>query len=582
MHPCCNVLFSVLDSSVSTIEIAMWKRYLTEAQERREWGNNYFHEDDFLCAISSYSAGLLDLDRAEERLTDGTHNWGGRDGPLDSIRSFRLILHSNLAESYLMLGMGRKAKEHCDLALTIDNENDAVHERLRHANLLRSYSDELSAKVYEKIDHLNSAKDSGDFASMVDATRELSEISPIGSGKMDTHLKVKIILERAEIEIVLAKALLEDNFSRFRNKVSVASAVSHLDRCGDLCSEAVSLCEPFFIGIGGIGFDVSDTSDGLGASCLATILHAESSFKCGRALMTKEMIRSQISLSTYISTIKSLSDDDRASLYGRLAGTRELLIKGREAVQKFDHGGGFRYDEVPVHLHGRILRCKVEILLKLVVVEWIGLNVENVTECVKSIGTTLGTVTKNVGSNHITKMCKDVSNTCRRLFDGSAEAVHFPIVSTLLSTCIHGYNVVGNLEMEIKMLRALIRARRRCWMSQPLPKYTPRSDEDAEDDKRNILSLVEALKKTGREVDLKCPICMESLLEMEGAVVNPLRCDHMFHNHCCQRYCGSKISTEDMAHALLGHRIIKQLPCPVCRQQRSMRVMRDGSFIEEV
>ena len=168
--------------------------------------------------------------------------------------------------------------------------------------------------------------------------------------------------------------------------------------------------------------------------------------------------------------------------------------------------------------------------------------------------------------DHVNEMCEAVSSTCKKLFDGSAEAVHFSMMSTLLSACIHGYNVAGNSEMEIEMLRTLIRARRRCWMSQPLPKYTPRSDEDAEDDKSNILSLVEALKQTGREVDLKCPICMESLLGVEGAVVNPLSCDHMFHNHCCQQYCGSKISTEDMAQALLGHRIIKQMPCPVCRQ----------------
>ena len=271
-----------------------WKGYLKAAQEWKEWGNKLFHEDDFVFAISGYKSGLLDLDRAEEHLrTRGAHKSGVGESHLISIRSFRLTLHSNLAESYLMLGMGRKAKEHCDLALTIDDENDAVHERLLHADLLCRYSDELSAKVCDKIERTNLAKDSGDFAAMVDITRELSEISPIGSGKMDNHLKVKIILERAEIEIILAKALWKDNHSQFfPNKISSASATSHLDRCVDLCREAYALTRPFLTD-SGTGFDVSDTSDNGHEACfLPHILHAEMNYKRSRALMIKEMIRS--------------------------------------------------------------------------------------------------------------------------------------------------------------------------------------------------------------------------------------------------------------------------------------------------
>lgn len=555
---------------------ATWEEYLETAHRRREEGNKLFHEDSFDGAIYMYIDGLWHLNRAEEKLTNDGSN--GNIGVLDSIRSLQLTMHSNSAECYLMLGMGMKAKEHCTLALTIDEENDAVHERLSHANRLCRYYDELLAQVYEKLDRLHSAKDSVDFDAMVNATRELSKISPIGSGKLDSHLKVKIIMKRAEIEIILAKALWKDNYSRCPNKVSSASAASHLDRSFELCAEAAALCEPFLCG-GAIGFDVSEKSDNGHEACfLPNILHAELSYKQGRSLMIKELIRSQINLSTYILTIKSWSDDERASLYNRLAETRRILLAGVDRLQS-----SLDYFQSQHDLHGRMLRGMVEIHLRLLVIEWIGLNLEDMSQCVKSIESTFESVTlKKMDGDHINKMCEAVSKTCRSLFNGSADAVHFPIMSSLLSACIHGYNAAGNSEMEIGMLRTLIQARRRSWMSRPLSRYAPASDEDAKDDKKIILSLVEALKQNGREVDLKCPICMEPLLEVEGAVVNPLSCDHLFHNHCCQRYCGSKISTEDMAQALLGQRIIKQIPCPVCRQQRSMRVMRDGSFIEEV
>ena len=560
---------------------ATWEEYLGKAHKRREEGNRLFHKKGRISidgAIYMYTDGLWLLNRAEEKLPDDECISNGINNHQSSIRSLQLTMHSNLAECYLTLGMGMKAKEQCDLALTIDEEDDTVHERLSHANRLCKYYDEVLAQVDEKLDRLHSAKDSVDFTAMVDITRELSEFSRIGSGKLDSHLKVKIILERAEIEIILAKALWKDNYSQLPNKISSASATSHLDRCVDLCREAYALTRPFLTD-SGTGFDVSDTSDNGHEACfLPYILHAEMNYKRSRALMIKEMIRSQINLSTYIPKIKSWSDDDRASFYNRLAVTRMLLLEGVDLLQFSSNYCETRHD-----LHGRMLRCKVESLLRLVVVEWIGMNMEGMNEYVKSLRTTFEAVTlKKIDGDQVNKMCEVVSNTSRKLFDGSAEAVHFSMMSTLLSACIHGYNVAGNSEMEIEMLRTLIRARRRCWISQPLPKYTPRSDEDAEDDKSNILSLVEALKQTGREVDLKCPICMESLLGVEGAVVNPLSCDHMFHNHCCQQYCGSKTSTEDMAQALLGHRIIKQMPCPVCRQQKLMRVMRDGSFIEEV
>ena len=127
-----------------------------------------------------------------------------------------------------------------------------------------------------------------------------------------------------------------------------------------------------------------------------------------------------------------------------------------------------------------VLSCMVDIRLRLVVVEWIGLNLEDVRQYVNSIKSTFETVTlKKMDCDHVNKMCEAVSSTCRKLFNGSTEVVHFPMISTLLSACIRGYNIAGNSEMEIEMLRTLIRARRLSWMSRPLPTYTPRSDEDA-------------------------------------------------------------------------------------------------------
>lgn len=457
-----------------------WEECLETAHKRREEGNKLFHEDSFDGAIYMYIDGLWHLNNAEEKLANDGYISNGNSEDLDSIRSLQLTMHSNSAECYLMLGMGIKAKEHCTLALTIDEENDTIHERLSHANRLCRYYDELLAQVYEKLDRLHAAKDSLDFAAMVNAIRELSEISPIGSGKLDSHLKVKIILERAEIEIILAKALWRDNYAQCPNKISVASAASHLDRSVDLCAEAAALCRPFLRG-GGIGFDVSDKSDdGHEASFLPNILHAELKCKQARALMIKEMIRSQINLSAYISTIKLWNDDERASLYDRLAETRSILLAGVDLLQS-----SLNYFETRHDLYGRMLRCLVDIRLRLVVVEWIGLNLKDVKQCVDSINSTFVTVSlKKMDCDHISKMCEAVSSTCRKLFNGSAEAVHFPMISTLLSACIRGYNIAGNSEMEIEMLRTLIRARRLSWMSRPLPTYTPRSDEDAGDDRR--------------------------------------------------------------------------------------------------
>ena len=227
---------------------AAWEEYFETAHKRREEGNKLFHEDSFDGAIHVYIDGPWHLNRAEEKLANDGYISDGNNGVLDSIRSLQLTMHSNSAECYLMLGMGIKAKEHCTLALTIDEENDTVHERPNHANRLCRYYDELLAQVYEKLDRLHSAKDSVDFAAMVNATRELSEISPIGSGKLDSHLKVKIILERAEIEIILAKALCRDNYAQCPNKISIASAAGHLDRSVELCSEAAALCRPFLKG----------------------------------------------------------------------------------------------------------------------------------------------------------------------------------------------------------------------------------------------------------------------------------------------------------------------------------------------
>ena len=65
--------------------------------------------------------------------------------------------------------------------------------------------------------------------------------------------------------------------------------------------------------------------------------------------MIKEMIRSQINLSTYIPTIKLWSDDERASLYNRLAETKRILLAGVDLLQS-----SLNYFETRHDLHGRV------------------------------------------------------------------------------------------------------------------------------------------------------------------------------------------------------------------------------------
>mmetsp|Transcript_31796 Transcript_31796/g.93362 ORF Transcript_31796/g.93362 Transcript_31796/m.93362 type:complete len:558 (-) Transcript_31796:2502-4175(-) len=553
----------------------VWEEDLSMADEMRGEGNACFRGDDLSGAVLRYTEGVKSLNRVEATLLDTTYLTvdNNEDNTFDYMRSLRLVLHSNLAETYLRLGMGYKAKEHCHLALTIDEEDDAVHERLRHATLSCEHYSEISAKVFEKVERMDSAKDTGNLVVMVDVARELFRMTKANTGKMDAHLRVKTILGQADSEIILAKALLKESHAVFNNGASSVSAISHFDRCSDLCCEAASLCATY-CDDKVFGFDASDTSAmGCNSRWRANILNAEANFKHSRALMMKEMARSKISLSNYIPTLKSWNDDDRAGLYSRLASAREHLFTGRGALKSL-----LGSEEVLSCLKERKMHLEIEILRRLVLVDWIGLQLQCVKEYAKAVETTFeAMLTQEMNGGEVNNVCAAISRTYESLFD-TGEPVLFPIVSSLLSACIHGYKIAGNNQMQIDTLRLLIGARRKCWMSRALPSYSPTSETDASEDKTNITQLIDALKKTGREVGEECPICYESLVG--SGVVNPLGCDHIFHNHCCQRYFAGKVSSTDMTQALLGHQPLKQLPCPVCRQQHFMKIMGDGSFME--
>ena len=158
----------------------------------------------------------------------------------------------------------------------------------------------------------------------------------------------------------------------------------------------------------------------------------------------------------------------------------------------------------------------------------------------------------------------------------------FPVAKHLMSACIHAYMISGSTEKRIDMLRRLLKARRLYWISQAVPSYASTSADDASEDNTNIVQLIEALQKTGRDVGNECAICFEPLVGSEGGVVKALSCDHLFHHSCCQRYytCSGKVSERDLSRARTDQHVTKELPCPTCRKMHRMRILRDGSVSE--
>ena len=311
----------------------------------------------------------------------------------------------------------------------------------------------------------------------------------------------------------------------------------------------------------------------------ANLLCAKAELKHSKALMSIQLIESSLCPLTYVSTLATWNDDGRATLHGSLSSAKQHLLTGLDVIQSLD-----RADKVPASLKGQQLSFEVEILLQLLSIEWIGLELRNAklhaAEIEKATKAVLRPGT-DIKERWAVAVCDAIKQSQKSMFP-SNERTTFPVAKHLLSACIHAYMISGATEMQIDMLRQLLRARRLYWISQAVPSYASTSADDASEDNGNILQLIEALKKTGRDVGNECAICFEPLIGSEGGVVKALSCDHFFHHSCCQRYytCSGKVSESDLSRARTDQHVMRKLPCPTCRKMHKMRILRDGSVSE--
>ena len=98
---------------------------LYRAHRLREGANEAFNQDDFATSLKLYYDGLASLNQVDVMIA--------KRSVVKSLGSLRVTLHSNLAETYLRLGMGYMANNHCNIALGIDKADPCVPVRLRHA-----------------------------------------------------------------------------------------------------------------------------------------------------------------------------------------------------------------------------------------------------------------------------------------------------------------------------------------------------------------------------------------------------------------------------------------------------------------
>ena len=535
------------------------------AQRLREEANEAFNQDDFATGLKLYTDGLDALNR------DGSGNYLTDS----SIRSLRLTLHSNLAETYLRLGMGHMARDHCSLALTIDENDRAVHERLRHAERMAKHHHSVVGKVNEKIGSLETAKNAKWLSAMVEVAKELADL--VQSDDLDPHLTVKCWLSAAESDMVLANSLLQE--APKGKAAKIAARIQYIKCCG-LYEEASSTCMPYCDPTGAFGFDGSDTSAMACASrWRANLLCAKAELKHSKALISIPLIESSLCPLTYAATLSSWDENGRTTLHGSLSSAKQHLMTGLDIIQSLD-----RADKVPASLKGRQLSFEVETLLQLLSIEWIGLELRNAKVHAAAIEKTAKAVLRPgtaIKERWAIAVCDVIKQSQESLFP-SNERTMFPVAKHLLSACIHAYMISGATEMQIDMLRKLLKARRLYWISQAVPSYASTSADDASEDNANILQLIEALRKTGRDVGNECAICFEPLVGSEGGVVKALSCDHLFHHSCCQRYytCSGKVSERDLSRARTDQHVTKELPCPTCRKMHRMRILRDGSVSE--
>ena len=546
---------------------------LYRAHRLREEANEAFNQDDFSTSLKLYQNGLASLNQIDLAIA--------KRSIVNSMGYLRVTLHSNLAETYLRLGMGYMARNHCNRALAIDKNDPCVPIRLGHAQRMIQHHRSVADKVKGKMNSMEAAKKAKSFDEMVPLAMDLKQM--IDTNGMDAHLTATCLVTAAEIEMILAKALLKESSpdTALNAKPFFFKAVAkiHFRECGKMYNEVSQLCAPYCSESGSFGFDGADVSFmAIESRWRANLFCAKAGLKRGQALLMIEMVDSSSNPFKYASTLKDFSIDGRSALYRRLAETRQFLSTGLEAIQHLH-----RNDKVQDFLKGRRLLLEVEILLELISIHWIGFEYGASKELVATIDRAVKScTTSGVDKAAMVDLCNLVKEKHKTLIHPNSRNA-FSISMRLLSTCLHAATIADNTEMQITLLRELIQTRRMQWITQSSPKYSPISEDDKKEDENSTVLLMAALRKNGREISDECPICYEPLIgSSSGGVVKPLKCGHFFHHRCCQQYynCSGKVPESDKEKARAGRRIIKELPCPTCRTLHKMKVLKDGSLSE--
>ena len=542
---------------------------LSRAHRFREEANEAFNQDDFPTSLKLYQDVLASLNQIDLKIA--------KRAIVNSTGSLCVTLHSNLAETYLRLGMGYMASNHCNLALAIDKNDPFVPMRLRHAQRMIQHHRSVADKVKGKMNSMETAKKAKSFDEMAPIAEELKAMAD--TNDMDAHLTVTCLVAAAESEMVLAKALLKESPAHTTHNAVKAVAKIHFRRCGEVYNGVSELCKPYCFESGSFGFDGADVSlMAIDSRWRANLFRAKAGLKHGQALMMIEMVDSSSNPFKYASTLKDLSTDGRSALYHRLTEARQYLSTALETAQNLHHS-----DKVQNFLKGRRLLIEVEIALELLSIDWVGLKYDALKESTTAIEMTVKAFARpDFDKTSMIDLCNLVKQKHKTLIHPNSRNA-FLISMRLLTACLHASTTTDDTEMQIAILRELIQTRRMQWITQSLPTYSSISEDDKKEDENSTLLLMKALRKTGREISDECPICYEPLIgSSSGGVVKPLKCGHFFHHRCCQQYynCSGKVPERDILKARSGRRIVKELPCPTCRTLHKMRVLKDGSFSE--
>ena len=280
---------------------------LYRAHRLREEANEAFNQDDFSTSLKLYQDGLASLNQIDLAIA--------KRSIVNSIGSLGVTLHSNLAETYLRLGMGYMARKHCNRALAFNKNDPCVSMRLGHAQRMIQHHRSVADKVKVKMNSMEAAKKAKSFDKMVPLATELKQT--IDTNGMDAHLTATCLVTAAETEMILSKALLKESSSNTTRNAIKAVAKIHFRECGKMYNEVSELCAPYCLESGSSGFDGAGVSSmAIESRWRANLFCAKAGLKHGLALMMIEMIDSSSNTLKYASTLKDFSTDGRSAAGG--------------------------------------------------------------------------------------------------------------------------------------------------------------------------------------------------------------------------------------------------------------------------